>query len=224
MSLKVKVTAAQYAKLSPELQAEYTADGDDFALSLEGVEDTGALRRSKDTEVAARRAAEQQVRDLTAKLAEATEGTATAVAAEKALHTGAVDKLSNFARNALVDNVAQTLAASMSDSPSLLVPLIKSRLMADIDSDTPATRVLGADGKVSKLTLDELKAEFVANKEFSAIIRTSGASGAGPARNGQQQQQIHRNENKDVPLDKLPNKDFVAEIKARAAEREAQGN
>jgi hypothetical protein len=39
--------------------------------------------------------------------------------------------------------------------------------------------VLGPDGKPSAATLDELKAEFVANEAFAPIIAGSKASGGG---------------------------------------------
>lgn len=222
--MKHKVTAEQYAKMSPEFQAEYSQDADGgFTLSVEGLEDTGALRRAKDNEVNARKTAEQKVRDLTAQLAEATESTTTAVTAEANKHKATTEKLSSFARNALVNSVASQLASSISDSPSLLVPVITARLMADIDADVPVTRVIGADGKVSKATLDDLKAEIVANKEYSGIIRVSKTSGGGatrqPSNGGAGQHQQQQKPNEQANLAKMSPKDLVAEVKARQAER-----
>ena len=50
-------------------------------------------------------------------------------------------------------------------------------MQADFEGDSPVTRVLDKDGKPSAMTVEELAAEFVANKDFSAIITASKASG-----------------------------------------------
>ena len=59
----------------------------------------------------------------------------------------------------------------------MLLPHIKARLQADFEGDAPVTRILDKEGKVSAMTVEELSAEFVANKDFSAIITASKASG-----------------------------------------------
>jgi len=226
MALKVKIDGATYAKLAPELQAEYAQVGDSFELSLEGVEDTTALRRSKDNEVQARKTAEAQVRTLTSQIADLNETHTTALAEAGRASAATVDRLSSFARSSLVDNVARTMASAISDSPTLLIPVIKARLQADIDSETPSTKVLGADGKPSKLTIAELQTEIAANPEFRAIIRGSRATGGGQTRTGgeqqQQQQQQQTQVNEEAKLATMKPASLVAEIKARVAAREAQ--
>jgi len=64
-------------------------------------------------------------------------------------------------------------------SANVLLPHIRSRLAVDYVDGNPITRVLGPDGKPSAATLDELKAEFVANEAFAPIIAGSKASGGG---------------------------------------------
>ena len=82
-----------------------------------------------------------------------------------------------YTTKTLVDNVATQIATKISNAPALLLPHIKSRLQADFEGDSPVTRVLDKDGKPSAMTVEELAAEFVANKDFSAIITASKASG-----------------------------------------------
>lgn len=232
MVMRVKITPAEYAKLSPEFQAEYSQDGDSFALSLDGVEDTGALRRAKDAEVTARKNAQAEVQTLKDQLREANEGVTAQVQAEAAKHTGKVEKLTKFAQNALVKQVALGMATSICKTPSLLLPVIAARLQADTDADEPTTKVLDANGKVSKATLDELKAEFVANPEYRDIMLGNKASGGGaslPALGGgapgsQQQQPNPQTQLPDgsADLTKLKGPGLVAEIKARSAARTQQ--
>jgi len=230
--MRVKITPAEYAKLSPEFQAEYSQDGDSFSLSLDGVEDTGALRRAKDNEVVARKAAQTENAALKDQVRELTEGTTAQVQAEAAKHTGKIEKLTKFAQNALVKQVALGIATGICKTPSLLVPVIEKRLQADLDADEPATKVLDASGKVSKTTLDELKAELVANPEYRDIMLGNKASGGGaslPAlgAGGPGSQQQQPNPQTQLPdgsadLTKLKGAGLVAEIKARSAARTQQ--
>lgn len=175
---------------------EKQADGK-FRLKLDGAEDTGALKRAKDHEKAARKKAEDEARELREKIE--------ALAEERDnLHRGAIPKgdvdkleaswkeklaakekelsdqisaLQNNVQTMLVDNVAHSLASEISKSPALMIPHIKGRLAVDYVDGKPATRVLGADGSPSALTLEELKKEFVANPVFAPVIIASKASG-----------------------------------------------
>lgn len=79
----------------------------------------------------------------------------------------------------LVTSEARKLAAELSTHPDLITRFIEDRLAADFDGDMPKTRVLGADGKLSASTLDDLKKEFLADKRFEAILIGSKGSGGG---------------------------------------------
>lgn len=81
----------------------------------------------------------------------------------------------------MVDNVATTIAneLALQGSASVLLPHVRARLAVDYVDGQPITRVLGADGKPSALTLDELKQELSANEAFAPIIAGSKASGGG---------------------------------------------
>jgi len=247
MALKKKVTAAEYAKLSDAKKEDYIEDGDGgYKLDVEGDEDTGALKRAKDREVQARKDAEkraQEAEDELAKLSgddarkkgdiatlekQWTEKKDKEIAKIRADHelekTALTEKVGKFETNArknLIDNVALQLATKLNPkSPKVLLPHIKERLIADLDGDEPVTKILGADGKVSNLTVDQLEAEFVANKDFAGIIIGSKASGsAGNPPPGSANNSDSNEQPKD--LSKLSPKDLAAHI-TQVREQESQ--
>jgi hypothetical protein len=191
MALKAKITKEQFAKLPADIQAEYVEDGDSYKLDVEGLEDTGALRRAKDRESQGRKDAEAALREAQEELeringddarkkgdiATLEKSWQKKLDDQKADYEGKVAKLTSHTTKSLVDNVALSVATKISNSPQLLIPHIRARLQANFDGDEPVTVVLGKDGKPSTMTVDELSAEFVANKDFSAIIVGSKASG-----------------------------------------------
>ena len=191
MALKKKLTKAEYEKLSEHIKAEYIEDGDGFRLDIDGDEDTGALKRAKDREAQLRRDAEAKLREAQEELdringddarkkgdiATLEKSWQKKLEDQKSEYEGKVSKLTAHTTKTLVDNVATQVATKISNAPALLLPHIKSRLQADFEGDSPVTRVLDKDGKPSAMTVEELAAEFVANKDFSAIITASKASG-----------------------------------------------
>ena len=191
MALKKKLTKAEYEKLSEHIKAEYIEDGDGFRLDIDGDEDTGALKRAKDREAQLRRDAEAKLREAQEELdringddarkkgdiATLEKSWQKKLDDTKAEYEGKVSKLTTHTTKTLVDNVATQIATKISNAPALLLPHIKTRLQADFEGDAPVTRVLDKDGKPSAMTVEELAAEFVANKDFSAIITASKASG-----------------------------------------------
>lgn len=190
MALKLKIAKTVYDALPDAVKSEYYEKDGDYHLDVDGIEDTGALRRAKDHEVKARKDAETKVRDLEGQVAELTQTVATNASkfeGEVTKRLGAKEaeltKSNSFVQKTLVDSVALSIATKISTAPALLVPHIKARLTADLSGETPVTKILGADGKASELTVEQLSAEFVANKEFSAIIRGNQASGGGAPKN-----------------------------------------
>ena len=194
MALKKKLTKEEHAKLSDHIKAEYIEDGDGFRLDIDGDEDTGALKRAKDREAQLRREAETKLREAQEQLDALGNDDARKkgdiqtlekswqkkLEDQKSEYEGKVSKLTAHTTKTLVDNVATQIATKISNAPALLLPHIKSRLQADFEGDAPVTRILDKDGKVSAMTVEELSAEFVANKDFSAIITASRASGGAP--------------------------------------------
>lgn len=179
MALAFKINKKTFEALSDEMKAEYVAgekDGE-FVLDVNGLpeqEDTGPLQRALEKERDTVKALKKDVGTLKAQIADFPD-----VDAMKAEHEATTGKYKKFTENALIDGAAATLAAKISNAPAVLLPHIKARLVADMEGDAPTTKVLGADGKPSELTIDKLGEEFVANKDFASIIIASKASGSG---------------------------------------------
>jgi hypothetical protein len=191
--LKKKLTKAEYDALTAEMKKLYKQDGDDYVLDVEGgFEDTGALKRAKQHEV-------DQHNATKAKLTTA-ESTLTTVQEElntlkakgpkdiRDLESSYQDKLrtEKEAGNARVkkahDQVimaqAKVIATEISTVPALMAREIAARLTVDDDG---VVRVVDKSGALSATTLDELKKEFLTNKDFAGIIKVSKASGSGAA-------------------------------------------
>lgn len=172
-----------------------------YKLDLEGLEDTGALKRAKDHEKNARQAAEKTAKELAERQealqeeldqmrrgaipkgdVEKLEGSWKEKLAKKETElTSERDAALGTLRTLLVDNIAQSIATKISNSPDLIMPHIKARLTTEKTSEGYVTRVLDATGKPSALSIDELQKELTTDKRFSAIIIGSKASGGGAA-------------------------------------------
>lgn len=236
MALKRVIDKEAFDKLPADIKAEYVEKDGKYHLDVDGDapdnDDAGALRRAKDREVQARKDAEKRAREAEKKLAELDESDARKRGDIEALEKSWKEKneatiadydaklkgKDAFISRQLVDTVASTIAAEISTSPALIMPHIKSRLTADLEGDEPATKVLGADGKPSAMSVEDLKKEFVDNKDFASIIRANKASGGGAPDKGQRTRLggATQTETGDKPtsLAALPAKDLAAQLKA----------
>lgn len=204
MALKRKIEKSVWEDLNPEIKALYAEKNGAYVLDVESAEDDAAeLKRAKDREAQGRKDEKKRADDLQAQLDELTGNDAKKRGdietlekswkekseKEKAPLLAQIDKLKNVAVKSLADATADTLAKEISTVPSLMRKAIRERLAVDFDSDEPALRVLDATGKPSALSLDDLKKELVANKDFSSIIIGSKASGSGTSKDTKQQGQ-----------------------------------
>lgn len=194
--MKFKITKAEFDKLPEGFQAEYTEKDGEYILSVEGGEDTGALKRAKDHEKERRQKAEQKARDLEDQLGEVQTELDEVISnkadnpnlekkwqekydkREKEL-TDESGELRTEINRLLVDNVAESMARDLSDSPGVILPHLKSRLTVEMVDGKAVTKVKDSDGELSALTLDELKNEFSSNDDFASVIRGSKGSGSG---------------------------------------------
>lgn len=228
MAMKFKINKAAYDKLSDEMKNEYIAGESDgeYVLDVTDLpqgEDVGPVKRALEAERNAHKATKTKLTE-----AQATISNAPDVEALKAEHGKEVGKYKSFTEKTLIDNAALALATKISTAPAILLPHIKSRLIADMTGDEPVTKVVGADGKPSDMTIDKLGEEFVANADFKTIIKASNGTGGGtppapsvkplgggmPPKTGEQ--------GNDVPdFSKLPPKDLAAHLRAKA---EAKNN
>lgn len=175
-----------------------------YQLDVEGMEDTGALKRAKDHEKKARQEAEAKSKSHESELEKAKEeidqmrrgaipkgdvekleaSWKDKLAKKEAELGGERDAALGTIQQLLVDNVAQQIANKISNSPDLMIPQIKMRLGTEKTSAGYVTRVLDKEGKPSATSIEELQKELTSDKRFAAIIISSKASGSGAAGGG----------------------------------------
>lgn len=193
MAIKRKVNKTEYDALSDAnkvLYVENKSRAGEYILDIDGDTDNElktaleAIKAEK-RELAAKLKALEDAAEIEAEKKNKGSGD---IAALEASYKAKLDKLTmeaqaaldaknSYIRNQLVDNVAMSIASELSKSPKVLLPHIKARITADLDGDAPSTKVLGADGKLSALTLDDLKKEFKSNPDFAGVIIGNKASG-----------------------------------------------
>ncbi|AMW36126.1 scaffold protein [Xanthomonas phage XAJ2] len=194
MKFKLKLNKDAWAALSDEHKALYVEDGKGgYKLEVDDSEVAEEMRRARDREKQRADEAQTAADEIRARLEEIEGNNARKTGdiqtienswkeklrlAEAAKDTK-INALQNQLGVLLVDNIAATIAAEISVSPALILPHIKQRLSADLDGDAPSTRVLDSAGKLSALSVDELKQEFIDNADFAPIIIGSKASGSG---------------------------------------------
>lgn len=198
----MKLVVSDLSEIDSSLHNLYEEAGDSYRLKVDGIEDTGALKRAKDHEKESRKRAEAKARELEERLSQL-EQVARSAEEQKAKSSGDIDALEKSwagklsareqelnakisALNAslqhtLVDKEAEKLAASLAieGSSALLVPHIKQRLGVQESEEGFKTMVLDEFGKPSALTIGELINEFKARPEFSPVLAGSRASGGG---------------------------------------------
>lgn len=212
MKLKRKITKADFDNLAEHLKSLYEQSGDDYVLN---VEDTAfdelkkekaelkkelddykaeeAERIRKAEERAKKKAEEEYAKAKTDKDVEAIEKSWSdkydKLQAEKEeLNAKHID----YVKKALIETAVAKMASEISTSPALISPHIRSRLDVDFSGEQPKLIVLDNNGQRSAQTIAELQKSFVDNKDFSAIIKVTSASGganAGGSASGTQDQE-----------------------------------
>lgn len=205
MSLKLNITAEEHAALDDAVKSLYEADGDNFKLAVEGIEDTGALRRAKEREAQLAREEKKRADELQARIdeIEAREADAdkdskrkkgdiealekswkeTADKREKAA-LDKVEAMKGQMQKLLVGNVAQSIASELFTVPEAMVDFVSKRLKAEFDGDTPTTRILDNEGHPSAATIEDFKKELLANEKLKGILVASKSSGGGAGNGG----------------------------------------
>lgn len=201
MKLKRKITQTELEQLAEPLQALYAKVGDDFILQVEDTafetlkaekkkaedelkkyQDEEAERIKKAEERAEQKAKEKYEKAKTDKDVEAIEKSWSEkydkLQAEKEeLNAKHID----YVKKALIETAVAKMASEISTSPTLISPHIRSRLDVDFSSEEPKLIVLDANGQRSAQTLQELQKSFIDNKDFSAIIKVTSATGGAKA-------------------------------------------
>lgn len=206
MALKRKIDKSAFDALSDDFKSHYKEVNGTYVLDTdEAKELENALDRQKEdnarlrTELDTMRADLQTIRDEAAtanadknrknKDYEGLEADYNRkLEAKKTEFDNQQNKLKATIQKMLVDNKALELANELGgENADILIPHIKSRLQADFEGETPATRVLDKNGQPSASNLDDLKKEFVDNPRFAPILvgtRASGGHANGQPANG----------------------------------------
>lgn len=184
------------------LHGLYEETDDGYQLKVDGLEDTGALKRAKDREKAEAKKAKERADRLEQELSEVRQEIEDAkhsgakksgdvealekswqekLAKREAELTAQIESLSGSITTMTVDNVAMQLASELAveGSAKVLLPHIKARLAVEQRDGQYITAVRDGEGKPSAMTVDELKAEFANDKAFSHVVAGSKASGSG---------------------------------------------
>jgi hypothetical protein len=225
MSLKKKLDKATYDALSTEIKSFYSEKDGSYHLDIDDDDDNNAaLKRAKDREKQARKEAEEKLKKLQGQFDELMGNDAKKRGDIAALEKAWNDKLTKevtereakivksnkYIERLLVDNVATTLAAKISIAPDLLLPHIRARLKADLESDEPTTVVLDEKGTPTKFTLTDLEKEISGDKRFASVIIGSKASGSSNPPSGGKTTLHGSSDSKPVDLRKLSAKELGA--------------
>lgn len=188
--------------INEELHDLYEKTDDGYQLSVEGLEDTGALKRAKDYEKDARKKAEARLKEISTEydelrsrleaadtdkyrkkgdieaLEKSWNEKLTKREAELSKH---IESLTSMLNSQMVTSVANQLANELAvqGSAAALLPHIERRLQMETRDNKPVTIVLDNEGMPSALTVEELKQEIANNPVFSPLIVGSKASGSG---------------------------------------------
>lgn len=207
--MKRKLTKAEHEKLSDELKAAYKKSGANYLfIGFEDAEDdeggeseaVASALRARDNEVALRKEAQKARKEaedaLEAINGEAAKAKGDVASVEKSWKdklakregelTAQIDGLKKQARNTLINGLADTLSAELfGENAKLGRPHVVGRLDVEFsDEHVASLRVLDGEGKKTALTPSDLKKEFLANADFSGIIKGTSASGGGGRPNG----------------------------------------
>lgn len=198
MALKYKINKEAYDALNDDMKSEYKKKGNEYYLDVEGEgllteDDVAELRRAKDREAQAAADARKDLREMRERL-EALEGDDARKrgdidALERSWKekyetrenelNGIIDVKNQFIHRTLVKSTAENLATKISTAPKLMAKAIEERLTVEMNGNDTVLRVLDKDGKASALSVDDLERELLADKDYSAIIVASKASGGG---------------------------------------------
>jgi hypothetical protein len=194
--MKYILTKEEFEKLPEALQGEYTLDGDNATLTLEGHEEAFVEKgkwqeaekhrknaESKALEVEKREA--QLLKDIEAakgnekKIAELRESHEAEVARIKEENEAQLKEIKAGQHKAMIDAEATKFANEHFTVPSLVKDAVAKRLTVEEVEGQPVIRALEADGKASSKSLEQVQKEFLENKEFSSIIKASKGKGGG---------------------------------------------
>lgn len=189
--MAVLFTVDTLDKIPEALRSEYSpVDSADpskgFKLNVEGLpasEDVGPLKRALDREKEEKRLALEKAtkagQDVTQIQADAD---ARIRALTESIENLTKENVKTTKRATLESTVSAFVSKLSAEHGELLSPFVAKRIRVDVEDGVTTVRVLNKDGKLSTATLDDLEAEFRADKTFAPVITASRASGSGARR------------------------------------------
>jgi hypothetical protein len=183
--MKWKITKDEYEALPEHFKDEYKLSGDSATLTVDGL-DTKAAEKFE-AERTRRRDAEKARDKAVGELETFKDGDDRPalvakyekdLAKEKKRAEDAEGKFTNHMRSTTLNSAAQDLAQKLSPTNAkILMPHILSRLDVDMTDPSAPKAIVLKDGKPSEATLDDLRKEMVADKDFAGIVVASQATG-----------------------------------------------
>lgn len=159
-----------------------------FRLKVEGAPDVSGLRAKVDELLDEKKKEQQKARSEAEKRAKAEGDIATLETSWQqkldelqANRDGEIANLTKVVSHLTVGRAAAELAGELAveGAAMALLPHIERRLRMEIVNGEPKVRVLDAEGKISALSLDQLKEQIRADANLSRIVSGSKASGGG---------------------------------------------
>jgi hypothetical protein len=198
--MKFNLNKTEFEALPEDLKKEYSLEGEAATLKIEGegapsleaitrLEDKLRIEKEHRTKAeksrdAAESSAEKLREDLgkasgkeeITRLNEAHQKELEKIRSEREAEKTATKEAG---KAQMIKETAEKFASENFTIPKLMVGPFSQRLSIEEIDGQSVVRVKDAEGKASALSLDELKREFLDNKEFSGIIRSNAGSGGG---------------------------------------------
>lgn len=181
--LKRKIDETTFNGLSDILKAEYTKNGNEYVLDTDDARDLTAARdfekRAKEELKKERDAIKTELDNMKAAGGDwqTLEASYKQKIADKDAEIAAVNTtLTGERKDRYIGAAAMEIASKNFTTPKLMVKEIAARL--DLDKDGKTVIVVGADGKKSASSLEDLTKEFVDNADYKSIVLVNKASGS----------------------------------------------
>lgn len=198
--MKYKLTKSEFEALPEEMKKEYALGGEGATLKVEGegVPTQAEIDRLKEKHLIAdkhRKEAEKSRDEAEARAEKLREDLGKASGKEqiekiKQEHQAELEKIrgereaeqkaaKDAANSKLKKETAEAFANEHFTIPRLMIGPFADRLSIEEIEGKGVVRVLDAEGKASALSLDELKREFLDNKDYAGIIKADAGRGGG---------------------------------------------
>ena len=180
--LKLKLTQEEFDQLDESKQSLYGQSDDGYSLQVDGMEDTGALKRAKDHEKEQRKAAESRMKELEDQLAELkskaeqdNHNNLKEKGDYEALEKSFNDRLEKEKARieqefkAQLDPTVEQLGLLKAQNEKLMIDDVATRLAHEIAVDSDSAPIL------KRIIRDELSIEQLESGEFKTVIKSDPA-------------------------------------------------